>query len=192
VLGGSVDLDASTFRFQAQLTRRSDDAVLWAQSYTGDLEVSRILEIEEDIARQVATALAQPYGVIFQADALRHRESPPDDWGAYSCTLSYYAYRATLDSVTHPKVRRCLEEAVGRFPRLRDGVGAAVPDLYRRDAVRLRRGPGCRACLRRPCARRRPTRVELDPTNTRGQQAKMFALYFSERWRRPCGSERAP
>ena len=179
VLDGSVDLDAGVFRLQTQLVRRSDDAVLWAQSYTGDLEVSRLVEVEADIARQVATTLAQPYGVIFQADASRQVENPPDDWTAYSCTLSYYAYRATLDGATHPRVRKCLEEAVARFPAYAT-AWALLSQTYI-DEIRfgfapdpvVRPGPVDRALA---AARRA---VELDPTNTRGLQAKMFALYFS-------------
>lgn len=179
VLDGTVDVDADTFRLQTQLVRRSDDAVLWANSYTGDLAVSRLVEIEEDIARQVATALAQPYGVIFQADASRQVENPPDDWTAYSCTLSYYAYRATLDGATYSKVRKCLEEAVARFPTYAT-AWALLSQTYI-DEIRfgfapdpvVRPGPVDRALA---AARRA---VELDPTNMRGLQAKMFALYFS-------------
>ncbi|MBB6306367.1 hypothetical protein [Xanthobacter tagetidis] len=180
VLGGSVDLHAGAFRLQTQLVRRSDDVVLWAQSYTGDLKVARLVEIEEDIARRVATTLAQPYGVIFQADASRHLRNPPDDWRAYSCTLSYYVYRASLDRATHAKVRKCLEDAVARFPDYAT-AWALLSQTYI-DEVRFGFAPdpaaGPASVSRALAAARRA--VELDPTNTRGLQAKMFALYFSK------------
>ena len=38
---------------------------------------------EADIARNVATSLAQTYGVIFQTDAASHVDNPPDDWAAF-------------------------------------------------------------------------------------------------------------
>jgi TolB-like protein len=179
VLDGSVELDASAFRLQAHLIRRSDDAVLWAHSYTGDLAASRLVAIEEYIASEVATTLAQPYGVIFQADASRHVENPPDDWRAYSCTLAYYAYRATLDSATHPKVRSCLEEAVVRFPDYAT-AWALLSQTYI-DEIRFGFAPepaARPASVDRALAAARRA-VERDPTNTRGLQAKMFALYFS-------------
>lgn len=178
-LGGGVDIDADAFRLQTQLVRLSDDAVLWADSYTGDLEVSRLIEIEGEIARAVATNLAQPYGVIFQADAARRVKNPPDDWRAYSCTLAYYAYRASLDSATHPKVRRCLKEAVARFPDYAT-AWALLSQTYI-DEVRFGFAPdsaaGAASVDRALAAARRA--VELDPTNSRGLQAEMFALYFA-------------
>ncbi|MFO1144800.1 MAG: hypothetical protein U1E59_20965 [Amaricoccus sp.] len=178
-LEGSVDLDAHAIRFQAQLIRQSDDTVLWADSYTGDLTVSGVIEIERDIARQVATTLAQTYGVIFQADASRHVENPPEDWKSYSCTLTYYAYRATLDSATHPKVRKCLEEAVARFPDYAT-AWALLSQTYI-DEARFGFAPdpaaGPTSVDRAIAAARRA--VALDPTNTRGLQAEMLALYFT-------------
>lgn len=175
-LGGGVDIDADAFRLQTQLVRLSDDTVLWADSYTGDLEVSRLIEIEGEIAWAVATTLAQPYGVIFQADAARRVKNPPDDWRAYSCTLAFYAYRASLDSATPPKVRRCLEEAVARFPDYAT-AWALLSQTYI-DEVRFGFAPdpaaGAASVDRALAAARRA--VELDPTNTRGLQADMFAL----------------
>ena len=99
------------------------------------MKVADFLEAQADIARNVATSLAQTYGVISQADASLNVANPPDDWAAYSCTLSYYAYRANLDPEARPSVRACLEEAVERFPNLRDCLGSCCRKLYRRDSI---------------------------------------------------------
>ena len=180
-----MNIDADELRLQARVLNRSDGAVLWANTYTGDLKVSRLLEIESDIARQVATTLAQPYGVIFQADAARHVEYPPEDWKAYSCTLAYYAYRANLDKATHPAVRKCLEDAVARFPNYAT-AWALLSQTYI-DEFRFHFAPdasaGATSIDRALAAARRA--VELDPTNTRGLEAEMFALYFAGICRRP-------
>jgi len=178
-LAGNVEIDESAIRLQARLVSRTDGAVVWADSYTGDRSVARLIEIERDIAEQVATTLGQPYGVIFQADASRDVASPPEDWSAYACTLAYYAYRTTLDSKTHPAVRHCLEDAVARFPTYATAWGL-LSQVYI-DEVRFRFPADPReepASVDRALAAARKA-VALDPMNIRGLQAEMFALYFA-------------
>ena len=178
-LEGSVNLLANSLRVRVRLSNRTDGSVLWANSYDGDLKVGDLLNIEEDISRQIATALAQPYGVIFQADSSLHVENPPDDWEAYACTLSYYAYRANLDAKTHPLVRSCLESAVARFPDYAT-AWALLSQIYV-DEVRFHypaasgRAP---ASIDRALQAARHA-VALDPQNVRGLEAEMFALYFA-------------
>ncbi|PZR00960.1 MAG: hypothetical protein DI533_03345 [Cereibacter sphaeroides] len=178
-LTGSVEIDANDIRLQARLVSKADGAVVWANSYTGDRSVSRLIEIERDIAEQVATTLAQPYGVIFQADAARDVASPPEDWSAYACTLAYYAYRTTLDRDSHPRIRRCLEDAVARFPAYATAWGL-LSQVYI-DEVRFRFAPDPSegpASVERALAAARKA-VALDPMNIRGLEAEMFALYFA-------------
>ena len=151
--------------------------MIWANSYDGDLQASKVIAAEADVARDVATALAQPYGVIFQADASRQPQDAPDDWQAYSCTLSYYAYRARLDAQTHPTVRKCLE-AVSRFPNYAT-AWALLSQTYV-DEVRFRYPidpTSSPASIDRALVAARRA-VELDPENIRALQAEMFALFF--------------
>jgi TolB-like protein len=176
---GSVRLSAHNLNLQVRVLSRGDGSVLWADSYDGDLRVTELRKIEADVARQVATALAQPYGVIFQADASRHVDNPPDDWEAYACTLAYYAYRANLDAKSHPAVRKCLEQAVARFPGYAT-AWALLSQTYV-DEVRFRypaEPSATPASIDRALAAARQA-VELDPQNVRGLQAEMFALYFA-------------
>jgi TolB-like protein len=178
-LTGSVRLSADNLNLQVRVLSRGDGSVLWADSYDGDLRVIELRKIEADVARQVATALAQPYGVIFQADASRHVDNPPDDWEAYACTLAYYAYRANLDAKSHPAVRKCLEQAVARFPGYAT-AWALLSQTYV-DEVRFRypiEPSATPASTDRALAAARRA-VELDPQNVRGLQAEMFALYFA-------------
>jgi hypothetical protein len=111
-----VSLSTDAFRLRVRLLNRADNSVLWAESYDGGLKVAELVEVQTDIARNVSTSLAQAYGVIFQADANLNVDNPPDDWTAYSCTLSFYAYRVAVDAETRSSVRTCLEKAVERFP----------------------------------------------------------------------------
>jgi TolB-like protein len=177
-LVGGVNIGEDTIRLQAHVLNLADGAVLWANNYDGDLRASKVVEIENDIARQVATALGQPYGVIFQADVAQRPRNPPDDWQAYACTLSYYAYRVNLDPKIHPVVRKCLEEAVSRFPTFATGWALLsqtyIDEIRFRFAADLLSSPS--SIDRALAAARRA--VELDPDNVRALEAEMFSLYF--------------
>lgn len=178
VLTGDVDMTDDQFRLRARVINGVDNSVIWANSYDGDLRASKLITAEAEIARQVATALAQPYGVIFQADASQQPHNAPDDWQAYACTLSYYAYRASLDAKTHPTIRKCLEDAVRRFPTYAT-AWALLSQTYI-DEIRFRYPvdpSSSPASIDRALAAARRA-VELDSQNVRALQAEMFALYF--------------
>lgn len=178
VLAGDINVTDSEFRLRARVLNRADNAVIWANSYTGDLQASKLIATVIDIARQIATPLGQPYGVIYQADASQRLQNAPDDWQAYACTLTYYAYRASLDGKKHPAVRRCLEDAVRRFPNYATAWAllsqAYVDEIRFRYPIDPSSSP---ASIDRALDSARRA-VELDPENIRALQAHMFALYF--------------
>lgn len=179
-LAGSVELSADAFRLRVRLINRADSSILWADSYDEKMNVNDLVQAESEIARNVATTLAQSYGIIFKADASRRLDNPPDDWAAYSCTLSFYAYRAEADLTRLPSVRECLEQAVARFPDYATAWGLLSQAYI--DGMRFNypfdAGSSSKAIDLALSAAKRA--VELDPFNVRALQAQMFALYFSK------------
>jgi TolB-like protein len=179
ILSGSVTIEDNRVRIQARVLNRAQGRVIWANNYESDLRASKVLEFEVDIARQVATALGQPYGVIYQADLSQTDNDRPEDWAAYACTLSYYAYRVRLDAKSHPVIRKCLEGAVARFPSYAT-AWALLSQTYM-DEIRFHYSPdpsSSPASIDRALAAARQA-VELDPDNVRALQAEMLALWFS-------------
>ncbi|UVC14467.1 hypothetical protein [Mesorhizobium onobrychidis] len=178
VLAGSVNLSTDAFRLRVRLLNRADNSVLWAESYDGGLKVAELVKVQTDIARNVSSSLAQAYGVIFQADANLRVDNPPDDWAAYSCTLSFYAYRVSVDAENRSSVRACLEKAVERFPNYATAWGLLsliYIDEYR---FEFSGAPAeSAAALERALTAARRS-VGVDPVNIRGRQAEMVALYF--------------
>ena len=179
-LAGSVNLSADAFLLRVRLLNRADGSVLWANNYDGGMKVSEIVGAQSEIARNVATTLAQSYGVISKADSSLRIENPPDDWAAYSCTLSFYAYREDADVNQLPGVRDCLQQAVARFPNYATAWGLLSQAYI--DGVRFsfpfdpRKSPET-IDLALAAAKRA---VELDPFNVRGLQAEMMALFFDK------------
>jgi TolB-like protein len=179
LLEGDVTLAGEKIRMLARVVDQSDGDVLWSDRYEEDLSVSKVLEIQLDIARMVGASLGQPYGVIHQADL--SRRTTPDDWTAYACTLAYYTYRVQLDAQTHPKIRQCLEGAVAQFPAYAT-AWALLSQVYL-DEVRLHYAASADAT--KPSLDRAleaATKAsQLDPDNVRALQAEMLALFFTGR-----------
>jgi tetratricopeptide (TPR) repeat protein len=125
----------------------------------------------------VATAVAQPYGIIFQADSARIPNAPPEDWEAYACTLAYHTYRVSLDPQTHAQVRTCLQQAVQRFPDY--ATAWALLAIIYIDELRFRRavdGSHGEVLDKASAAARKA--LELDPANVRSLQAQMMVFFF--------------
>jgi TolB-like protein len=182
VVAGSVDIAGDAFRLRIRFVNQEDGSVLWADSFGGALKASELVHAQSLIASSVATNLAQSYGVIFQADTMREISSPPDDWAAYSCTLSYYSYRTNLEPSALPQVRECLEKSVKRYPEYAT-AWALLAQTYLEDVrFRIPYDPSASpqdVQLALDTARHA---VRLDPYNTRGLQAEMFALFFSKQY----------
>lgn len=176
-LHGTVRVDSTKLRLSVRLVQRSDQSIIWASNYDEVLDVRNLLTIEAEVARSVATALAQPYGIIFQADATNLTQSPPQDWEAYACTLAYYGYRADLDPQTHASVQTCLQKAVARFPNY--ATAWALLSLTYIDELRFRYRFDEAAPVSLDRAVETAARaVELDPQNVRALQAEMLGLFF--------------
>lgn len=178
-LEGGVRAADGRLRVSARLLDTESAAVLWSQAYDADLRVRDLFAIQADIGRQVATAVAQPYGIVFRADARRTSRQPPDDLEAYACTLRFYAYRAELSPGLHAAVRDCLERAVARFPDY--ATAWAMLSVVYLDEDRFAFNPesGPPAPLDRALESARRA-VALDPESGRALQALMLALCFRQ------------
>jgi adenylate cyclase len=154
-------------------------AVLWSQAYDDNLRVRGFFAIQDDVAQKVATAVGQPYGIIFRSDKRRAQAGAPEDLEAYACTLQFYGYRAALSPAGHAAIRTCLERAIARYPSYAT-AWAMLSMLYLdedRFGFNPRPGPD-KATQRAIDAARLANR--LDPENVRGLQALMVALFFTE------------
>lgn len=175
LLAGAVRTSGERMRISARLVDTRDGAILWSKTYDNDLNAADLFTIQSNVASQVAAAIALPYGIIAQADST---QVPPDDFGAYACTLSFYAYRTELSPEGHAAVRTCLEAAVARYPAY--ATAWAMLSMIYLDEERYRFNPlaGTLAPIERALqAARRATQFE--PANTRAHQALMTALFFS-------------
>lgn len=92
VLEAAVRIEDERLRLSTRLVNRADGFIFWTKSYENDIRPHGLFQLQEDIARSLATALGQPYGVIFQSDQGGLAPWPPDDIQAYTCSLAYCGY----------------------------------------------------------------------------------------------------
>jgi len=176
-LEGSVEIKGERVRVAARLVDAADGAVLWSRSFDDPLTPANLIDIHMKTAEEVATALAQPYGIVFQAEVARESAASSGDLSAYLCTLRYYTYRLAMTAEKHADVRNCLEQAVERFPDY--AVAWALLSYLYIDEDRYGFNP-------RPDSRSRALNsaqegTRLDPQNARVMQALMMALFFNHR-----------
>ncbi|WP_343234470.1 adenylate cyclase [Microvirga terrestris] len=179
VLEGSVQVAAHRLRIMGRLLDAQTGAVLWSQTYDEDLHVRDLFSIQDDVARKVATAVAQPYGIIHRADQTRTSTRAPNDLEAYGCTLRFYDYRAALSDKSHAATRTCLEQAVALHPEY--ATAWAMLSVLYLDEDRFGFNPraGSSTPIQRSLEAARRA-IRLDPENARALQALMVALFFAQ------------
>ncbi|TCU31944.1 hypothetical protein [Rhizobium azibense] len=183
-LQGSVRLESSMLRSTARLVRRADGAVIWANNYDADMKVQGILKTQASLAEHIATAVARPFGVMFQTDTA----SIAGGGDAFSCILSYYSYRSEMTAQAHEVTKSCLQRAVEKMPA--DSNATAFLSLTYLDEFRfpyqLNTKPmAVTLDVAKEFAERA---VQLDPNNARALQALMLANFFAND---PTGALRA-
>jgi adenylate cyclase len=177
LLAGGVRVSGSRVRVDARLVETKTGEILWSRTYNEDLRSRDLIAIQSEVAGKVASAVAQPYGVISQAES-HSQQQPPDDLDAYLCTLRFYAYRADLRVDKHAAARNCLENAVARFPTFATAWAMLSIAYLDEDRFLFNSRTGSSPSLARALEAAHQA-VKLDPENARAQQALMLALFFN-------------
>lgn len=179
VLEGGIRLSEGKLRVTSRVLDGETSAIVWSGSYDADPRAGNIVDIETTIASKVATAIAQPYGIIFSAPPRPMRALGSQSLEAYQCSYRFYRYRTELDQGAHAPTRECLEQITERYKDYATGW-AMLSYLYLdEDRFHLNRRPGSPTPLERARAAAERA-VRIDPENVRALQALMTVLYFSK------------
>ena len=178
ILEGGVRLSGNKLRVTARVLDGASSAIIWSGTYDADPRTEGIVSVEATIASKVATAVAQPYGIIFSALPRQASPGGVQNLEAYQCSYRFYRYRTVLDPAEHVAARECLEQVTARYPDRATGW-AMLSYLYLdEERFQLNRRPGSPSPLERARASAERA-VRLDPENVRALQALMTVLYFS-------------
>jgi len=179
VLEGSVRLSDDKLRITSRVLDGETAAIIWSEAYDADLRASSIVDIEMSIASKVATAVAQPYGILFRVPpAAASGTRPLPSLEAYQCSFRFYRYRTVLSPTEHAPTRECLEQITTRYPDHATSW-AMLSYLYLdEDRFQLNRRPGSPTPIERARDAAQHA-IRLDPQNVRALQALMTVLFFS-------------
>jgi TolB-like protein len=139
VIKGSVRRGPDRVRLVAHLIEAQTGQHLWTETYDRALTTENLFAIQEQLAADLASQLAQPYGIIQQVTVDSFRRERPETLFAYDCVLRAFDYRRTQGRDKHAASSKCLEAAVRRDPGYAD-AWAVLADNYL-DEFRYGYGP---------------------------------------------------
>ncbi len=177
ILSGSVQPTATVMQVTNQLVRTSDNTIVWSRSFSSELsDAYDLLDVQSDIAGEVAAQLGQPYGVIQEklnlgADHVRSLALQD-----YLCVVSANIYSRNKSAARHLEVRDCLEAAVARSPHYAP-AWAKLSWMYGdedRFGFNVKTGEAPPFERAREAAMRA---VEADPSTAMGHQYLSIALF---------------
>ena len=135
VLKGSINRMESQVQINVALLRASDHQYLWSGSFRQEFSPGNMIDLQHDIATQVARIVVQPHGVIDKAELRDTAGQPPDSLSSYECVLRTREYWRQPNAQQHKQVRACLERAIRTDPDYAD-AWAALAFIYT-DEVRV-------------------------------------------------------
>lgn len=94
-LNGSVRVSGSNIRITVQLTRLPDDLLIWSERFTTVLGEIDVFEIQEGVARQCATRIADAYGVVADDVAAGYAGRDVTDASVYGALLAFHGHLRT-------------------------------------------------------------------------------------------------
>ena len=157
---------AGRTRISLRLTDARDGRVIYARRFDQVMRDGELAPGEDAIVREVAAALAQPYGIIQAYESARD----PSAETQYLCLAEAYDYWRTHDPKQHRRALDCLERAIAASPGFALGhaaLSALVLEEFR-GGIAVR--PGERPPLQRALHAARRA-VELKPGSARAHQA---------------------
>ena len=116
VLSGTVQRENSHLHVSASLIDSASGEMLWSKSYDRELSSIDILQIQDEIARQVVARLADRYGVIPRLLEKESKGKTSPDLEAYDAVLRFYHYNTHLGSDNYQWAKRALEHAIRLDP----------------------------------------------------------------------------
>jgi adenylate cyclase len=175
VLTGSVKSAADHVHVSVRLVDAERGTQLWAAAFRERVDVDSLIALQENIAQQVATTVAVPYGPIFEQEVARTKRKSPERLGTYDCILRFYYYTAVLDAASHRSATECFEQAVVEEPKFADAWGGLALVYLAEYAYGYTPRPGDPILRAREAAR---TALDIDGQSRFANRA-MMSVYFA-------------
>jgi PAS domain S-box-containing protein len=171
-LGGTVEHhEGSRTTLSFWLVDTSDGAVVWSRTFDMGLVGTAPGATEDPIVREVAVALAGPFGIIHA-----HERGKSDIDPRYACLLRAYAYLHGFDASLHAGVRTCLERLTRLDRTFAHGFSALSIVFYREYNTGTGVMPGDSPPLDR-ALKAAQRAVALKPQSARAHEALLLSYF---------------
>jgi len=117
VLEGSVRKAGDNIRITAQFVDATTEGHLWAKTYDRDYSIDSLLDIQDQIAQQIAAALLVRYT---EEEMKRARRMSTDDLTAYDYVLQGRYYHQQYTKESNARARELFEKAIELDPDYAD------------------------------------------------------------------------
>lgn len=178
VLYGSVYSTDETVRVSAILADARTGRSVWSTNLDRSLSTASLLSIQSDIAEQVASAIGQPYGAVFNLTAEDIAAKPLASLRSYECVVRFRQHWREYDHRDYGDTRACLEQTIKDDP----GYARAYASLALLDIDTVRFGFGkdlVKVDPLREAAELARRAIELDPIGSDGYLALSMAHWFA-------------
>jgi adenylate cyclase len=178
VLYGSVYSTDDELRVSAILADAHSNRSVWSTNFDRDLSTANLLRIQSDIAEQVASAIGQPYGAVFNLTAQDIAKRPLASLRSYECVVRFRQRWREYDQRDYGDMRACLEQTIKDDP----GYARAYASLALLDIDTVRFGFGSDLVETDPLQEAielAHRSIELDPAGADGYLALSMALWFA-------------
>jgi TolB-like protein len=178
ILSGSVYSTDEAVRVSAILVDARSNRSVWSANLDRSLSTADLLDIQSDIAEQVATSIGRPYGAVFNLTAEEIASKPAASLRSYECVVRFRQRWREYDPSEYDDMRACLEQTIKADPGYaRAYASLALLDM---DAVRFGFGGGRIAVDPLQQALEYSKRaLDIDPTETDAYLALSMAYWFS-------------
>jgi TolB-like protein len=179
ILYGSVYSTDETLRVSAILADARTSRSVWSTNLDRNLSTASLLSVQSDIAEQVATAIGQPYGAVFNLTAEEIATKPVASLFSYQCVVRFRQRWRGYDPREYGDMRACLEQTMKADP----GYARAYASLALLDLDTVRFGFGRDEITVDPLQEalelsRRA--LDIDPNESDAYLALSMAYWFSQ------------
>lgn len=116
VLRGNVREAGNALRVSVQLSRLPGETLVWSERFRIAADDADPFAVQEDIARQCATRLADAYGAVSEDLSAQYSGRPSEDAGVFEALLAFHAHMRISRMHSLREFRELAEQSLRENP----------------------------------------------------------------------------
>lgn len=116
LITGSVRKKTDELKISVKLINSNTDEQLWCEQFKRKLNSENLINIQEDIARETVTIIANEFGIIPKRIQYDSRHKKPAELESYEAMLRYYYFQTQHTPESALETLTALEQAALREP----------------------------------------------------------------------------